>query len=366
MKRWARWLTGILVVAVVAGGAFWAGRLTLRAPTPIAAEGKESLLTDVTTQKVGKTLRFNVTVTRERTPVAINALAGVVTQASESGVFDNGGVVYAVGGTPVRVVAGPDPYYRDLARDVSGTDVAQLRETLRHLGYLSTQGGKKFDQSTEKAVKAWQKDLGQEPTGVIGAGELVAVPSLPAILTLDEKVWKGAVLAGGEELLFVNAGTPTFVMELGSNEASQVPSDAEIEIVFGQSTWTAVITGQRQTPEGSIQLELAALDGGVVCGDQCDQLPADQQATYLLFTVSVVPPVSGPAIPVAAVVTRPDGTTVVTVVDDQGVRTERAVAVLGSQEGVAVVDGLVEGERVQVFGAGAQPAGQPSATKSGR
>ena len=38
--------------------------------------------------------------------------------------------------------------------------------------------------------------------------------------------------------------------------------------------------------------------------------------------------------------------------DAAGTRTARPVTVLGSQDGVAVVDGVAEGERVQVLAAG--------------
>jgi len=81
-----------------------------------------------------------------------------------------------------------------------------------------------------------------------------------------------------------------------------------------------------------------------------------------------VPPVSGPGVPVAAVSTQADGTTTVVVVDQAGARTPRTVKVRGSQDGVAVVDGVNVGDHVQVFAAtpgGATPASPaPTATPS--
>ena len=357
-------------MVVVAGGAFWAGRVTLRTPESGATDSGDSVLVAVAEQTVGKTYRYNVTVTRDEVPVAVNALAGVVTQVSASGVFGMGDVVYAVDGVPVRVVAGTMPFYRDLASGDTGTDVAQLTAALHALGYLDAEGGSTFDWATGQAVKGWQKDVGMPQTGTVANGELIAVASLPTVLTIADSVRQASVLQGGEQIVFEAAGDPRFDLELGSTEAAQIPMGASVAITSGQVTWDAVVTGQQQTQSGTVVLSLAAPDGSVVCGDQCDQLPAGQATVYLLSQVSVVPPVTGPGVPVAAIVTEPDGSTIV-YVDNGGVRTSRTVTVLGSQNGIAVVDGVQVGEQVQVFGTAttAQPTAQsasPSASVTPR
>jgi len=304
---------------------------------------------------VGKSFQYNVTVTRDRTAVAVNMLSGVVTSVSKSGSFKVGAVLYRVDGVPVRVVQGSMPYYRSLSQGISGSDVSQLKAALRSLKYLSGSSGNKFDAATYRAVRAWQKALGMAQSGVIGRGELVAVPKLPAVLTLDASLWKGAVLSGGEKVLFINAGTPRFVLELGATEALQIAADTTLTVKSGDASWPAVVTGQEQTESGTVQFDLASPDGGVVCADQCDILPADQATTYLLSQVSVVAPVSGPGVPVSAIITKVDGTTVV-YVDDNGARVETPVTVLGSQDGIAVVDGVQDGQQVFVFGSGPTPS----------
>ena len=85
----------------------------------------------------------------------------------------------------------------------------------------------------------------------------------------------------------------------------------------------------------------------MVCGEDCDTLPADA-TTSLLSQVSVVPPVSGPVVPVSALRTQPDGAATVTVVRD-GAAEDRTVTVLGSADGLAVVDGVDAGEQVRVL-----------------
>ena len=62
----------------------------------------------------------------------------------------------------------------------------------------------------------------------------------------------------------------------------------------------------------------------------------------------MVPPVTGPVVPVSALRTQPDGAARVTVVRD-GVQEERTVIVRGSADGLAVVDGVDAGETVRVL-----------------
>lgn len=58
---------------------------------------------------------------------------------------------------------------------------------------------------------------------------------------------------------------------------------------------------------------------------------------------------TGPAVPVSAIVTKPDATTFVYALDAKGDAREQRVTVLGSQDGVAVVSGLSVGARVRVL-----------------
>ncbi len=69
----------------------------------------------------------------------------------------------------------------------------------------------------------------------------------------------------------------------------------------------------------------------------------------LLTNVLVVPPASGPVVPVSALKTAPDGTSSVTVVEGAGTR-EQEVTVRQIANGLAVVEGVAEGTTVKVFG----------------
>lgn len=345
-----RWLAVIVVVAVLAGGAgWWAGR-TVTAPAEAVSPGRVEpfVLTKVESSSVGRSLPLSVTVSQPVRAVARNSLAGVVTAVSP-GKRATGEVVYSVGRVPVRVVAGKEPFYRDLTVGSKGSDVTQLERALVAKGLLKTADAT-FDAGTAAAVKAWQKTLGTEPTGSVPLGQVVAVPSLPAQVSLGEPIALGAVLAGGEESVLAPTGARTFELEISEEQARLIPEGARINVLFEKSRWPAVISGSRVNPDtNSTILSLSApAGGGLVCGKDCAALPALTK-TQLRSEVIVVPAVSGPAVPVAAIRTKADGSAVV--LDAKGA--EKKVTVKASASGVAIIDGVPVGAKVRVPAAAA-------------
>lgn len=354
-RRWLALAGWLLSLAVVGGACFWAGHVVTRSPLPSQTLARESMDVAVTTDSVGRTLTYNVTVSQARVPVAANLLPGVVTSVSVQDSYSQGDTVYTVEAIPVRVVAGSTPFYRDLSFETRGEDVRQLSQALVDLGYLGW-ADEVFGPRTEQAVKAWQKDLGQEATGVVARGELIAVPSLPQALFLDSTVLRtGAVLTGEELLVSTASGEPVFSLDLSQDQAQAIPSDAVITIPYEGHTWQAVITAsgfKQDEASGSnvYSLSLAGLDGGAVCASECAVLPATEQL-YIPASIEIVPSVSGLAVPVTALSSHPDGSVSVELVEAGATHLQR-VEVLASVDGIAVVTGVKEGDRVRVYGSG--------------
>lgn len=356
---------GVAAVVLVAA-AFWAGRVTMQPATVPTDLPASEVLADVTEQTVGRTLNLNVTVAQPKRALAANTLTGVVTEIRPPGEAGQGDVLYRVAGIPVRAVAGELPFYRSLEQGVRGGDVKQLEDALVGLRLLS-RADDRFDAATTNAVKNWQGRLGIPKTGMVPLGEVVAVPVLPAAVLLDaEEIALGGVLAGGEQIVFGASGDATFQLRLAQQQARLIPESAVITMSYQGHDWTAAIASTEQRDTGEVIHHLSAPGGGPVCGEDCAVVSTGAEVS-ILSKVAVVPPATGPSVPVAAVTTGPDGSASVLVVDAAGSRSRRSVTVVGSQDGVAIVDGVQVGERVQVLaasGSGGTGLGTPSGAET--
>lgn len=301
---------------------------------------------EVVSASVGRSMTLGVTVRQPLETVAVNHLDGVVT-AVGGGEISAGDVIYEVADTPVAAVQGERPFYRDLVQGDSGEDVAQLQQALVDLGHMNGDPDARFGAGTAAAVRAWQEELGLPRSGTIPLGQLVALPSLPAAVSVHEEIVPGSRLGGGEPAVRAPSGQQAFVLTLAANQQSLVPVGASVMIPYQDTEWEAVVASSAVDTEfGQLEMELTAPDGGAVCGQDCTLLPADETFS-ILSTVIAVPPVEGPGVPAAAVHSRVDASTYVVLADG----TERDVTVLGTGQGLAIVEGVSEGQHVQLSAA---------------
>lgn len=354
-RRALRVLLVLLAVAVAVAAGWWGARATLEPQSRSSAEPtQQSVWAAATVSSVGRSLPLSTTLRQPTRTVAANTLAGVVTEVNP-GKVDVGDAVYVVAGTPVRVVEGTTPFYRELAKApvakdfLEGVDVEQLQQALIDLGHLDGEGDGVFGLTTERAVKAWQKELGLPRTGVVALGEVVAVDSLPTVVQLGEAIQRGKPLGGGEDAVLAPTGERQFVLVVTEEQGRLIPAEATVNVTWQEQTWPAVIAGSTQDEFGSTELELTAADGGPVCAEACATLPGDAQVT-LRSEVVIVPAIEGTAVPAAAVRSRADGTTYVITADGAS-----AVTVRGSGGGIAIVDGIAVGTQVQVLGDAGNP-----------
>lgn len=354
-KSTLRWvLVVVLVAAAAAGGGWWAGKqVTAPAVSSTPSRAESFVLSEVTSSSVGRSLPLSVTVSQPVRPVARNVLSGVVTSASP-GRRGAGDVVYTVSRVPVRVVVGAVPFYRDLVVGIKGDDVTQLERALVAKGLLP-EADTTYGPATVAAVKQWQKAAGQAQSGTVPFGQVVAVPALPAQVSLGEAINPGGNLAGGEESVLAPTGERSFELEISEEQTKLIPEGVAINVLFNKLSWPAVVAGTKVNPDtNATVLTLTAPGGGPVCADACTQLPALTK-TQLRSQVVVVPNVTGPAVPVAAVQTKADGTAVV--LDADG--TEQPVKVKASASGVAIIDGVAVGTKIRV------PASPAAGSSSG-
>ncbi|GFZ99269.1 peptidoglycan-binding domain-containing protein [Nesterenkonia alkaliphila] len=360
-RRFLNILVLILAVVLAAAAGWWAASTTMgESETQEQETASQEIWAEASYASVGRSLNLSTTVRQPSETVGTNRFPGIVREAQD-GQLDNGDMVYRVGSNAVRIIESPVPFWRDLTQGSSGPDVTAVQEYLISAGYL--EGGEahgRYDQWTAAAVQDWQEELGIAGTGTIELGEVVAVPRAPLVIQLGESIRVGAELAGGEEAVQAPTGDRSFVMVLMDSQAQQITMDATIEITFEDHTWEAVVESVAEGDPamgGGVEYHLTAPDSAEVCGEHCDQLPADPQLS-LRSSVIVTPPVEGVAVPAAAVRTAADGSTYV-----QTRQGETTLEVLGSGQGLAIVEGLEEGTEVRVFSdspaTGQQPAPEP-------
>jgi Putative peptidoglycan binding domain len=135
--------------------------------------------------------------------------AGTFTRLPSVGtVVTQGQVLYRVNNSPIVLLYGTTPAYRNLsegadASDVTGPDVAELNADLVALGYATRAqipaGSDEFSWQTRQAVEELQHALGVDETGTLALGQAVFLPSAARVTSVSAAVG-GPAQAGGAVL----------------------------------------------------------------------------------------------------------------------------------------------------------------------
>lgn len=332
------WVT---VAVLCAAGGWWAGRVSLEPPAPPATPVPD-VSYEVVEGTVSRVQSFTAEASWDRRPLGTNTAAGTVTtiDVANGEEVTAGQQVYSVGLKPVVALPGAVPAFRDLAEGVRGADVRQLEDFLVAEGLLSG-ADDRYGSSTVEAVRTWQESWGQPRTGTVLATEVLFVPTLPARVVLDDVLRVGAVLSPGQPVLFAVAEAPEIAVILSTEQQDFVPLATDVRVEGPDGVWTGEVARAVATPDGQMRLELQAMGGGPICGDQCATIPVEGSARYRTDLV-VVPETTGPVVPVAAILTGPDGSTSVLVEGET-----LPITILAAAEGQAVVEGVAVGETIR-------------------
>jgi peptidoglycan hydrolase-like protein with peptidoglycan-binding domain len=166
----------LALLAVCAGGAWVAGerivspaeaaaRTAPPTPSPILVPIEKRVLSSQIITR--GTARFGIPVPIALAPSALKAnAAGLLTTVPRPNMqFKEGDVICTVSGRPVLLLQGATPAYRDIVPGTSGTDVRQLEQALKRLGFDPGPVDGHYDERTSAAVAAWYKSKGYEPFG---------------------------------------------------------------------------------------------------------------------------------------------------------------------------------------------------------
>ena len=336
----------LMVAALAGGGGFVAGRATFTPPA-VEAELKPAASYTVAEGEVGRSTEFPLGVRWPSREVGFAATEGTVTEVllDPTEVVSAGAVLYTVDLRPVVVALGQIPAFRDLAEGDSGTDVRQLQDFLIAEGYLRAQADGKFGAATTAGVKAWQRAVGVERTGSVGASDLVYVPELPARVSLTDKVAVGSRLLAGDPTVTVITGAPELTITVSSS-AVLPASGTSVSVTYGEHKWLGRIGSALESEAaGETALLLESIAEGPLCGVDCGALPLGAKPDGGRVAVQIVPAATGPVVPVAALGQDPTGGTTVTALDGTAI----PVTVLATDGSRVVVDGVAPGTVIRVF-----------------
>ncbi|PPF22272.1 peptidoglycan-binding protein [Rathayibacter rathayi] len=347
-RRIAPVIGGVLLILLVGAGVGWSAARVLAPEPPTALDIAPFTFVAASTGQVGQALSVTATAQWNSSPAGTNRAVGTVTtveiEAGEE--VTDGAEIYSVDLRPVVIAQGEIPAFRDVTVGSVGADVQQLQAMLAALDFYDSPIDGVFGVSTKNAVQAWQRLERIDTDGIVKAGDILYLPTLPARLSLDtDRVKRGASLVGGEELVQSLPESPEFTIVMTPAQAQTTPRDTRVEIggPVGHQ-WQGFTSDRRgETSDGNVRITLSGAEGSPICGNDCASVPVTGSA-LLSSRLITVESVTGITVPTAALLTDADGSIAVT--DDQGL--EHAVTVTASARGMSVVDGVTEGLPVRV------------------
>lgn len=208
-------------------------------------------------------------------PLPVRA-TGTVTWLPRSGAtIARGGVLLRVDDRPVVLMLGRTPAYRALhdtattqlsqtapeeelapPAPLTGPDVRQLEANLVALGYSGLIADDTFTSGTASAVKAWQRDLGVDPTGRVEFGDVLFLGDRIRVVTdpsvLGQEVTPEAVQRTPTAMTATVSAPPEAV-------EWAVPGAAATVLLPDQRTVAAKVVAVRPDTggEGSVVVQLA-------------------------------------------------------------------------------------------------------------
>ena len=155
----------------------------------------------------------------------VNQARGIITALPALGqVVSEGQILYKVNGSPVFLLYGATPCYRNLLEGMHGTDVSQLNTDLVKLGYgtgAELLGSPDyFSSHTARALERLQVHLRLPPSGELVKGEAVFVPSTARITSVSATL--GAPVQSGVPIIAASSTARQVFIALDAAEQTDV------------------------------------------------------------------------------------------------------------------------------------------------
>jgi hypothetical protein len=258
-RRRRGWIAAVAVVVVVAGGLAGADAAgVFRGPKAAAGNNgygtatqtvKRESLTEQTQEQATLGDAGSYTVVVPGSSSAAGSGPGPSSSGSGTGTFTwlpaagqtirQGQAIYQVSETPVVLLYGSVPAYRDLSEGMTGGDVQELNADLVKLGYASAaalgprSGWDYFSAETAYALELLQTHLGLTVTGTLPLGQAVFLPSAIQVTGLGT----AAVLTG-------SSLTPVVTIDLDASLQTEVAVGNKVSITLPDGATTPGVISQ--------------------------------------------------------------------------------------------------------------------------
>jgi hypothetical protein len=239
-RRRGRWVALGLVVVVAAGVvAAWRAGVFSAAASPGAgrAAGAAAPATRaVTRQDLAATTPLTATLGYAGSWTVTGHGDGTLTWLPHAGrVIRQGHALYKTGnGSPVVLLYGSVPDWRDLAEGVTGADVAQLNHDLVHLGYanspgIAVLGWDYYSWQTARAVQQLEEHLGvASPPGSLALGQVVFEPEALRVKQVTGSL--GGPASG--PVLTVTSDRHVVTLSLDASQQSEVRAGDKVTVTL--------------------------------------------------------------------------------------------------------------------------------------
>jgi hypothetical protein len=269
-----RWVAaGVVAVLAVAaaGGALAAGAFRgASQPAAGASSGYRTGTAAVTRQSLtsqtqenatlGDAGTWSVTVPSGGSSSSAASSSASASSASGSGTFTwlpqigqvirQGQRIYALSGSPVVLLYGSVPAYRDLSEGATGADVTELNRALVALGYATRaalgprSGWDYYSAGTVYAVELLQARLGLTVTGTLPLGQAVFLPGRALITGLGTSTVLGGPATAGAVVLTATSTTPVVTIQLDPAMQSEVKDGDPVSITLPDGRTTPGVVTQ--------------------------------------------------------------------------------------------------------------------------
>ncbi len=136
----------------------------------------------------------------------------------EGDVLERGDELFRANAKATLLLYGDTPAWRTLRRGMKGADVRQLEQNLVAMGYgkKSITVDNRFGTATRRAVKAWQRDLGVDDTGVVKLGMVTFLPGERRVASTEVAV--GDQIQTGQTMLTTTTTRQVVTVELEATD----------------------------------------------------------------------------------------------------------------------------------------------------